>query len=211
MARPVHANAEATCQRILEAASHLFGERGMDGVSIRAIAAEAGVTLATVHFHFGTKDRLYQACVDGMYGDLRAMTLEILGGVDQSDPLAGIGPIVRRSYGFALAHRGAIRLLMRTVMQEGELRSRERLQHQRPLLDAGCLPLMGVLDLSEPDVRLILQSVIHLVVRYALSSPGELAFLTGIEGDVEAADARVEDHLVAVAEALFTVSMGGRA
>lgn len=44
-----------TRERILSAAARLFAERGMEGVGLREITAEAGVNLAAVNYHFGTK------------------------------------------------------------------------------------------------------------------------------------------------------------
>lgn len=48
-------------QRILAAARDAFGEAGLDGATIRGIAASAGVDPALVHHYFGTKERLFVA------------------------------------------------------------------------------------------------------------------------------------------------------
>jgi AcrR family transcriptional regulator len=48
--------------RIRDAAIRLFGERGIEGASIRDIAAEAGVSSGLVRHHFGSKDALREAC-----------------------------------------------------------------------------------------------------------------------------------------------------
>jgi len=53
-----------TRERILEVARGLFGERGFDGVSVRSVAAEAGVDAALVHHYFGTKQRLFVAAME---------------------------------------------------------------------------------------------------------------------------------------------------
>lgn len=55
--------AEVTRSRILDAARQLFGTHGYDGVSVRAIAAKAGVDQALVHRYFGTKYQLFLAAV----------------------------------------------------------------------------------------------------------------------------------------------------
>lgn len=52
---------ERTQARILESARRLFIERGIDAVSIRDIAADAGITHALVHRYFGTRDELLAA------------------------------------------------------------------------------------------------------------------------------------------------------
>lgn len=52
---------EATRAALLDAAAKLFAEQGVDGVSIRAVNAEAGLAPAAVHYHFGNKDGLLNA------------------------------------------------------------------------------------------------------------------------------------------------------
>ncbi|RFU36475.1 TetR/AcrR family transcriptional regulator [Actinomadura logoneensis] len=48
-------------ERILEAASRLFAERGYDATSTRAIADAVGLNIATVAYHVGGKPELYRA------------------------------------------------------------------------------------------------------------------------------------------------------
>ena len=50
-----------TKERILDAAEQLFAERGFARTSLRTITNEAGVNLAAVHYHFGSKDALFRA------------------------------------------------------------------------------------------------------------------------------------------------------
>jgi AcrR family transcriptional regulator len=54
-------NGQRRRDRILSAAERLFSEAGIDGVSMREIAAEAGVQLALISYYFGTKQELYRA------------------------------------------------------------------------------------------------------------------------------------------------------
>src|SRR5215475_3768724 len=51
----------ATKDRILDAAEALFMEHGFEATSLRAITAAAGVNLAAVNYHFGSKQELFQA------------------------------------------------------------------------------------------------------------------------------------------------------
>lgn len=45
-----------TREKILDAANKLFAERGVEGVSLRELTVKAGVNIAAVHYHFGSKD-----------------------------------------------------------------------------------------------------------------------------------------------------------
>ncbi|MEK2476717.1 TetR/AcrR family transcriptional regulator [Streptomyces noursei] len=49
----------ATAQRILEAAQVEFGERGLEGTTVRAIAQRAGVDPSLVIQHYGCKNDLF--------------------------------------------------------------------------------------------------------------------------------------------------------
>lgn len=49
-----------TKERILAAAERLIAERGFAATSLRTVTAAAGVNLAAVHYHFGTKEALLQ-------------------------------------------------------------------------------------------------------------------------------------------------------
>ena len=50
--------ASDTRARILQAAEALFAEHGFDAVSMRDLTAKAGVNLAAVNYHFGSKQAL---------------------------------------------------------------------------------------------------------------------------------------------------------
>ncbi|GBQ92334.1 TetR/AcrR family transcriptional regulator [Asaia krungthepensis] len=45
---------------ILEAAQKIFSEHGFSGASIAAVAREAGIPKANIHYYFSTKEVLYQ-------------------------------------------------------------------------------------------------------------------------------------------------------
>ena len=74
--------------RIRDAAIRLFGERGIEGASIRDIAAEAGVSSGLVRHHFGSKEALREAC--DQYAKERMLEvseeLATQGGVAALDP-----------------------------------------------------------------------------------------------------------------------------
>jgi AcrR family transcriptional regulator len=58
------AQARRTRQRVVEAATAVFLDRGYGAATVRAIAAEAKVSVPTVEALFGTKARLLKAAID---------------------------------------------------------------------------------------------------------------------------------------------------
>ena len=50
-----------TKTRILDAAERLFVEHGFEATSLRQLTTAAGVNLAAVNYHFGSKEELFQA------------------------------------------------------------------------------------------------------------------------------------------------------
>lgn len=65
--------APSTKEQIVRVAERLFGERGLDGVSLRQIGAAAGSgNNSAVQYHFGSKDQLIQAIFEYRLPDLHA-------------------------------------------------------------------------------------------------------------------------------------------
>lgn len=54
-------------EALLDAASRLFAAHGAEGVSLRRIAQEAGVTPAMVHYYFGNKKGLHNAMLERIF------------------------------------------------------------------------------------------------------------------------------------------------
>ncbi len=57
-------NLTSTKQKILNAAEALFADHGFSETSLRMITTKAGVNLASVNYHFGSKKTLIQAVFD---------------------------------------------------------------------------------------------------------------------------------------------------
>ena len=76
-----------TKQRILDAAERLFAAHGFAGTSLRAIIREAGVNLAAVHYHYGTKEDLLRAVLGRIVVPVNRERLEMLEEVEaREDP-----------------------------------------------------------------------------------------------------------------------------
>jgi AcrR family transcriptional regulator len=55
---------------ILRAALHAFAEHGYDGMSLRTLNAEMGLSRGTINQRFGSKEQLWYAAVDHEFGHL---------------------------------------------------------------------------------------------------------------------------------------------
>src|SRR5450631_568164 len=80
-----------TRQKILDTAERLIGEQGYAATSLRQIIAEAGVNLAAVHYHFGSKEELLDAAVARKVTPVNEARVAWL---DRVEAEAGSGPIV---------------------------------------------------------------------------------------------------------------------
>jgi AcrR family transcriptional regulator len=59
----VSSSSADTKEQIITVAERLFAERGFAGTTLRNVVNEAGVNLAAVSYHFGSKEELFRAVV----------------------------------------------------------------------------------------------------------------------------------------------------
>ena len=78
-----------TKERILETAERSFAENGYAATSLRSIIGEAGVNLAAVHYHFGSKEELLKAVILRRAEPVNARRLALL---DECESRAGGRP-----------------------------------------------------------------------------------------------------------------------
>jgi AcrR family transcriptional regulator len=109
------AQATRTRRRVLAAATGLFERQGYAATTVRAVAADAGVSVQTIEQAFGSKPRLLKACIDvAIAGDHEAVpvlqrdwTAAARAATTPGDLLAVvasvIGPAQERSAGLVLA------------------------------------------------------------------------------------------------------------
>lgn len=80
----------ATRKRILSAASRLFADHGFERGSLRQVTEEAGVNLASVNYHFGSKEALYR---EVLLPRLHALNQERLTLLAHAEQLTGDQPM----------------------------------------------------------------------------------------------------------------------
>ena len=102
---------------LLETARGLFLSRGFTSVTIRQIAAAAGSSPATIHYHFGDKLGLYRAMLQAAI----APVVEALRGLDGVQPAAEVRLVdVIGLYGRMLAANPWVpALIVQEVLTEG--------------------------------------------------------------------------------------------
>jgi AcrR family transcriptional regulator len=61
MVKSMNENDKQTEEKIFEAATDVFEEKGMDGARMQDIANKAGINKALLHYYFRTKDQLFEA------------------------------------------------------------------------------------------------------------------------------------------------------
>jgi AcrR family transcriptional regulator len=104
--------------RILEAARERFAIAGVDGSSLRSIAADAGTSIGMIYYYFPTKEDLFLAVVEDVYVQLLA-DLEAALGAD-SDFAQSVLALYRRIGAVSALELQVIRLVAREALTSGE-------------------------------------------------------------------------------------------
>jgi TetR/AcrR family transcriptional regulator len=93
--RPKAQDAPATLEQILDAAFRAFATYGYDGVAVRTLNRELGVSHNLIHQRFGSKLGLWYAAVDRAYGH---QVTELATAFDPTltDPLDQLNHAIRR-------------------------------------------------------------------------------------------------------------------
>jgi TetR/AcrR family tetracycline transcriptional repressor len=87
-----------TRARVLAAARELLAERGLDAVTMRAVAARLGVTPNSLYSHVANKTALIDEMLDELLAEVRAPNPET------ADPAAGLRALMVSTYEVLLAH-----------------------------------------------------------------------------------------------------------
>ena len=157
-----------------------------------------------MHYHFGTKERLWEATIAALFEPMRAAFDEIDRDLRDADPLTRLKAFVRRYVRFAGEHPAATRLMHNIgEHDDGEL---ERLYETylqpiqdrlggavREAQDAGCLK------------RIPVQEVLIIVVGAAGHVFGRAAVYNRQSG----VDVLSRDYIEAHADAVIDVLFGG--
>ena len=73
-----------TKERILMTGMSLFADQGFAEISLRAITTAAGVNLAAVNYHFGSKTDLIRTIIQRVLGPINAQQLQLLDDLEKT-------------------------------------------------------------------------------------------------------------------------------
>jgi AcrR family transcriptional regulator len=122
-------------ERVLDVAERLFAENGLKETSVRDITAAAGVHLAAVNYHFGSKEELIRAVIARRAAPLNRQRLELL---EAYEAEAGDTPVPLErilhaffapSIKLCLHHPDIMRLAARLLFEPDEELRRAFLSH----------------------------------------------------------------------------------
>ena len=113
---------------VLDVAIALFAERGVIATPLRAIAMQAGVTPALLHYYFGSKDAMVEALLNERIAPFVAISTAPLQAPSKS-PRAALLAFLEGHMRNIAAHPWLPRLMVREVLSEGGV-LRERIVKQ---------------------------------------------------------------------------------
>ena len=109
----------ATQERILQAATSLFLEQGYEQTTVAQVAERAGVSRATVFWHFSEKAGLFREAFNRLIEPFRR---SIEAGVEGDDPEERLQVLLTRYPAFIASHAEAMEGLVRWAMEAREFR-----------------------------------------------------------------------------------------
>jgi len=189
----------ATRERIVEAASVAFAERGFRGASTRDIASRAGANQGLITYHFRTKDELWRAAADRIFGMLRTSLGARLAALETEDPRERAREQIREYVRFAAANPELFRIMIEEGKDGGERMQWLVETHVRPIYDE----FVRSADVAGAGLEASLVPHFHYVLAGAASlifavAP-ECRQLTGLDPETETA---IETHAEVVARLL---------
>ncbi|MGH0029400.1 MAG: TetR/AcrR family transcriptional regulator [Myxococcota bacterium] len=106
-------------ERIVLAAARAFAEKGFEAASTREIAERAGTDQGLVTYHFPSKDRLWRAAADHVFGTLTRRLDERVLSVTHRSPRERARLAIRESVRWSAEHPAFFRFLVDTGNRSG--------------------------------------------------------------------------------------------
>jgi TetR/AcrR family transcriptional regulator, regulator of cefoperazone and chloramphenicol sensitivity len=91
-----YGSSDTTKLKIIHAAGDLAAERGFDNVSTRMVADRSGQNIGSIHYHFGSKDSLFEAVVqEAMHNCAESLEEDFVSGLDENSPPEDLSRVIR--------------------------------------------------------------------------------------------------------------------
>jgi len=103
-----------TKDKIMQAARTLFAVKGYEGASVREIAAEAGVNIAAVNYHFTSKEKLFFLVIDAIFSE----TSNTIRARRAQCPDETVEDVAVWIFGHFLEHSDILRSLFKMMLSE---------------------------------------------------------------------------------------------
>lgn len=104
-------------EQLLDIALDLFARQGIARTSLNAIAKEAGVTPAMLHYYFNSREQLLDAMIEERFLPLRS-AIATLFSAHPDDPVTALTLMVKKLADLAVEHRWFAPLWMQEVIGE---------------------------------------------------------------------------------------------
>jgi AcrR family transcriptional regulator len=100
---------EETRRNILDIATQEFSAMGLTGARVDAIAERTNTTKRMLYYYFGSKEGLYEAVLEQVYGDIRALEQELQ--LAEMEPEEALREFVGFTFDYHDKHRDFVRLV----------------------------------------------------------------------------------------------------
>src|SRR5258708_8240135 len=167
--------AEATRQKLLDAAAEVFAEIGYHRATVREICARGGVTGALVKYHFGDKLELYTQVLQGLFSAAKIEAVRAAFN-QKAPPETILREVVKaRLRGVAASDQKGwlFRILTHEIAQPTPAMARIINTVSRPLYNQMCEIIGTLIGLPAADekTRLCAHSIMGQIMFYVLARP----------------------------------------
>jgi AcrR family transcriptional regulator len=109
-----------TRNRLLRVARRTFAEKGFAAASVRHITAAADANLGAITYHFGSKQALYEAVLEDVFGAIRQGVAAAVAATEGAPPLERIERVVRSVFGVLRENPDLPFLMVQQLAAKGE-------------------------------------------------------------------------------------------
>jgi TetR/AcrR family transcriptional regulator len=200
--RGVAHSREQTMALIHRAAIEVFAQHGLSGASTQAIAEQAGMSKARLHYYIGSKENLYRQVLQDIVDDW----IKVFGFADEAfGPRKVLGDYIRRKLVFSFEHPLRSRIFAAEIMR-GAPQLRSMLDHSKRRTDqAGAVIRtwieQGLLDPIDP---MLLMFNIWAVTQFYADHANQVRYFSETAWD----DARSRESLIAQTTAFILKGAG---